>query len=137
MAASRCNRKLDFRNRKSMTLPRFLYLILLGIAGCGGPQPTEADPVRAKAALQTALDAWKNGDNEDSLKQRQPAVFVNEPAWRAGHQLVKYQIDSEQKNGLSWRYEVLLTLKAGQEKPKQQQALYTVDTDPAVVVVRD
>jgi hypothetical protein len=120
-----------------MTIPRFFCLLLLGVAGCSGPQPTAADPARAKAALQTALDAWKNGDSEDSLKQRQPAVYVNEPTWRAGHQLVKYQIDSEQQNGLSWRYEVLLTVQAGKGQPKQQQALYSVDTDPALVVVRD
>jgi hypothetical protein len=112
-------------------------LATAAIVGCGGAEPTVADPQRAKAALQTALDAWRQGETESSLQQASPAIHVNDPEWRAGKQLVEYRIEAEQPMGYSYRYDVVLTVKASQAQPKQQQVSYTVDTDPALVVVRD
>jgi hypothetical protein len=73
----------------------------------------------------------------ESLQQREPKIFVNDPLWSSNKRLVKYEIQSDQASGQSWRCEVLLTVQDGPGSPKQNQASYTVDTDPALVVVRD
>ena len=115
----------------------FLMMLLLGATGCGGPKPIAADSQRAREALQTALDAWQKGESEQSLQERSPPLYFNDPEWRAGKQLVKYEIGAEQPNGLSVRYDVALTLQGEKGAAEKRQALYTVDTDPALVVVRD
>jgi hypothetical protein len=114
-----------------------LALVLLGAVGCGTPQPTAADPNRAKAALQAGLEAWQEGGTEKSLKEGSPVIYFNDPVWRSGKQLGAYQIQSEQENGLSWRYEVELSMQGEGGRTVKQLASYTVDTDPALVVVRD
>ena len=56
-------------------------LILAAFSGCGTSLPPTADPGRAKAALESALDAWCQGDTVDSLRQRSPAVHFNDELW--------------------------------------------------------
>lgn len=112
-------------------------LLLVAVLGCSDTKPTAADPERAKAALQTALDAWRNGEAESSLQQASPAIHVNDPEWRAGKKLIEYKIEGEQSMGYSWRYDVVLTVQPEGGEPTRQLATYTVDTDPELVVVRD
>lgn len=115
-----------------------LYLSFCLLAGgCGTPLPPAADPAQAQSALKTALDAWQKGETAESLQSRSPAINVNDAGWSSGDRLVKYEIQSEQASGQSWKARVLLTVQNGSSSPTQQQATYTVDTTPAVVVVRD
>jgi hypothetical protein len=116
---------------------RLFVAALLLAAGCGKPLPPAADAQRARAALETALQAWQKGEPPEALQRADPAIHVNDPAWRSGQRLVKYQIESEQANGLSWRCEVLLTLRKGNGAAREQRALYCIDTDPALVVVSE
>jgi len=115
----------------------FLLPVLL-LAGCNGePLPPAADPARAKSALQTALDAWQKGENVESLKQRSPAIYFNEPQCNERNRLLKYEIESEEPNALSWRCRALLTVQTGDAKPKEIKANYLIDTGTAIVIVRD
>jgi hypothetical protein len=111
--------------------------LLLCAAGCGGSQPAAADPQQARNTLVQVLDAWKNGETADSLKQLDPAVHANDPDWRANKQLLKYEIGSEHAHGNSWSCQVVLTIQDSTGSKRDQQVSYTIDTAPELVVVRD
>jgi len=114
-----------------------LVLMLLCSAGCSDPLPPAANPERAREALQSALDAWQKGETVESLQAGLPAIHVNDPEWRSNTKLVKYEIQSGETHGLSWRCEVLLTFQNGAGKATPRQVKYIIDTDPALVIVRD
>jgi hypothetical protein len=122
-------------NRRTATAS--LAGLVLLVAGCSQELPPQAQPQRAREALTAALDAWKGGATESSLQARVPAIHVNEPEWRAGARLLSYEIKSEQAAGQSWRCEVDLTLQPLDGPRARQSALYCIDTDPALVVVRE
>jgi hypothetical protein len=122
-------------NSQPRQLLCLLFFLLAG--GCGTPLPPAANPGQAQSALKTALDAWQKGETAESLQSRSPAINVNDPGWSGGDRLMKYEIQSEQASGQSWKVRVLLTVQSGSGSPAQQQVTYTVDTTPAVVVVRD
>ena len=124
-------------NTVSVAARASLLLGLICAAGCSDTLPPAADPDRARTALQTVLQAWKNGEKIESLAQRDEAIHVNDPDWRSGKRLQAYEVKPGQPNGQSWRCEVLLTVQEGESKPRERRASYSVDTDPAVVVVRE
>lgn len=113
-----------------------LLLLLLAAAGCGRSLPAAADPGRARAALETALDAWKAGQNAQAMRDRSPAIYFYDPLAEDGAQLVDYRIVSEQANGQGWVCEVLLTVKDRQGQSVERRGGYNIDTDPALVIVR-
>ncbi len=120
-----------------MSKRRSLVLILLCAVGCSEPLPPVTNPEQARVALETALDAWQKGETAESLQTRLPAIHVNDPDWRSNKQLVKYQIGSGQGHGNSWRCEVQLTFQDSAGNATQRHIKYIIDTEPALVVVRD
>ncbi len=118
-------------------LLRWLPLVFVFAVGCSRTLPPTANPEKAKATLSTALDAWKDGATAESLQARQPAIYFNDPEWNGSNRLVKYEFDSEQANGMGWRCIVLLTVESGNGKSRQRKASYVIDTDPALVIVRE
>src|SRR4051812_34080271 len=91
-------------------LGSFLLLLLIS-AGCGTSLPPTADSAKARAALQTALDAWKKGESAQSLQTRSPPIHVNDFAWDNKDRLARYEILSEQSGGQNWKAKVLLTIQ--------------------------
>jgi hypothetical protein len=116
---------------------RCSLFVLLCAVGCGQPAPPAADPTRARATLQVALEAWQQGESAEALKARSPAIYFNEPACKEGNRLIHFEITTEEANGFNWRCNVLLTVQSADGKPKQRKASYLIDTDPALVIVRD
>lgn len=114
-----------------------IALVVASFAGCGPSLPPVADADKAKAALQAALDAWRDGASEESLQQRQPPIYVNEPDWRTGRKLAKYELGSGERQGQSWRCDVKLTFLEEGRETEPVPGRYSVDTDPAQVVVRE
>lgn len=112
-------------------------LILLLIAGCSPPLPPVADAEKAHDTLKAALDVWQKGEPVDALQKQTPAIHVNDPDWRAQKKLVKYEIGSGEPHGQSWRCEATLTVEDQQGKKTPLNVKYLIDTDPALVVVRD
>jgi hypothetical protein len=112
-----------------------LAVLLAGLSGCGGARP--ADPERARTVLLQSLDAWRNGASPESLRAGSPALTVVEPRWKAGCQLVEYELLGEGAPiGFDWQCRVRLTLREPSGKKIQEQALFTISTVPALVVVR-
>jgi hypothetical protein len=115
-----------------------LVLLVLSapLSGCRpGGQP--ADPDRARAVLREVLDAWHNGETPEALRGRSPSITVQEPKWQAGQRLLGYQfVGDGAPAGFDWQGTVHLSLQDPAGKKQQEQAVFTVSTAPALVVVR-
>jgi hypothetical protein len=110
---------------------------VLAATGCSGRKlPPAADPGRAKEALHEALEAWKKGASRDDLKSRTPPIYFNEPQWKQGTRLLKFEVEagSEKPHGQALRYTVVLSLHTG-SKETTRKVVYQINTDPQVVIV--
>jgi hypothetical protein len=114
----------------------WIFMMCCCAVGCGKRLPSAADPHRARTGLETALDAWKSGQEIDSLRKLTPAIYFNDEIWQAKKKLVKYEIQTEQANGQGWRCDVLLSVQNGGGSPTSKKVSYQIDTDPAVVIVQ-
>jgi hypothetical protein len=113
-------------------------MLLLSIApGCGQSLPPTADPAQARTALETALAAWQNGGTIESLQALTPPIYFNESIWMRGNRLVGYEFKSEERNGVSWRCDVLLNLESRDNKQRQRTATYFIDIAEAIVITQD
>jgi hypothetical protein len=123
-----------------MTRHRFLPIALTALlAGCsgsgGGARPVDAP--RAREALKTALDGWKQGVTPASFSTASPAMTVLDLDWMAGAKLVDYQLADDGKDfGPNLHVPVKLTLRTPQGKEVKKSVSYVVGTSPSVTVFR-
>jgi len=123
-----------------MRTRRVLLLVLAAVPlGCGGASaPRPPDPVRARAALHAALDAWQRGESAEALRQRRPPIHVVDHEWRSGVQLVRYRAsDAKQAAGGDLRCPVVLSLRGKNGKAFEKKAVFGVGTAPVLTVVRE
>jgi hypothetical protein len=115
-------------------------LATLFFAGCSGPSHAhDVDEPRAREALKTALDQWKNGAEPKSLQSSATPMTVQDLEWSAGAKLIDYQlVDDGKAYDANLRVQVKLTL-SGQDKGKttEKKVWYLVGTSPSVTVFRD
>ncbi len=96
-------------------------LVALAAAGCSGHGPGKFIPAEARArqALETALTAWKNGqDKPGNLRLDKVGVEVVDPAWSSGQKLSAFEIVSEDPGEGPRYFTVKLTLAKGQRTLK-------------------
>jgi hypothetical protein len=103
-----------------------LGLMALALCGCNRADRTELDILpsedKARAALETALTAWKNGEKMGNIKGDSCSIEVGDRVWMAGKKLAAFEIlGAEDKPGPRW-FSVNLTLKGAQP----QQVRYAV-----------
>jgi hypothetical protein len=111
-------------------------MLLLFCWGCG-PSAQRSDPVAGQAALQLALDAWKDGKGVDTLAQRTPPIHVADGDWKSGLALQSYSAETGGKPvGTDVNYNVILELKTAAGKVVKKNAVYTVATQPQLMVLR-
>jgi len=113
-----------------------IYLLIL-VAGCGKSLHDPVDPDKASAVLQTALEAWKQGEAFGHLQQRTPPIYFNEPEWKAGKQLVSFAAGKVEPMGRQARCLVKLSLRDRTGKTTEREISYQIDTTPQVVIVRE
>jgi hypothetical protein len=124
-------------------------LALSALPGCGSGPPTPADPAAARAALDRALTAWKEGKPADSLKNDDPPIVVSDHAWSGGASLLNYRIEpGDRRTGADQAFRVVLWLKddgaavkprgkaRAKAKDGQEETEYNVGTSPMLTVVR-
>ncbi|HUG70301.1 MAG TPA: hypothetical protein VMM76_21300 [Pirellulaceae bacterium] len=112
-----------------------LLIISLGL-GCGsrGGAPALNEDV-AKSSLSTVLDAWKQGQTQESLQQGSPSIIVVESQWKAGQRLVSYQVlDPSTSDGSNLHVPVVLELEDGAGVRSKHKVQYTVGTSPKITV---
>jgi hypothetical protein len=114
---------------------RYWAAALVAIAGCGRGLPPAANADRAREALQTALEVWKEGKSRESLREQTPAIYFSDDLWDVQARLVDYEIQPGAPNGQGWRCDVQQTLQSGDGPRRERVASYQIDTDPAIVIV--
>ena len=103
-----------------------LGMMFCALSGCGTSRheldilPNED---KARAALETALAAWKNGQRPGKVEGDSHGIEVVDRVWQAGGKLASFEIvQAEDKPGPRW-FSVKLTLKGA---PQPQQVRYAV-----------
>ncbi len=109
-----------------------LGLLTLVSCGCGGANRSELDIVpgadQARAALEKALTAWKNGEKCGKVQGDSQNIEVVDKVWKAGGKLAAFEIlRAEDKPGPRW-FTVKLTL-VGSAEP-QEVAYAVLGLDP-------
>jgi hypothetical protein len=81
--------------------------------GCTGPGTGQYVPSEgvSRKAVETALEAWKNGQAPGVVVGSSPSVSVVDSRRKAKQQLEKYEIVKEEKQDERTFYSVKLTLK--------------------------
>ena len=116
-------------------------LLALSLSGCGsgGSSVSSYQPTgtSAKAALATALDAWKSGrEKPGAIESSKPVVQVQDQVWDSGRKLKEYQIGDETSVvGEPTRFKVKLTFDGGD--PAHEDAEYVVFGKDPLHVFRD
>ena len=104
-----------------------LVLLTIGLFGCGGQSVSNYRPQggSAKAALTTALDAWKSGrEKPGTLDGQKPALQVLDSIWESGRKLKEFQIGDEQPSADGpTRFSVQLTFDG---EPATEKVEYVV-----------
>lgn len=112
------------------------FLALLP-AGCGRGLPPATDVKSAKEALTTALDAWKDGRSNESLRDGTPPIDFRDVFWDKGSKLSKYSIEKEEMSGLSARFTVKLTLADKAGEARERVVNYNADSGKLFVIRPD
>jgi hypothetical protein len=105
--------------------PKFGGWVLLALgaalAGCSKPGEEQFIPPEATArqALETALNAWKEGQAKPGqLSLGTAKIEVLDTVWKSGQKLSAYKIVAEESaNGPRW-FTVKLTLSTGEKTVK-------------------
>ena len=114
----------------------FVALVATVQVGCqAAAQP--AAPDQARATLQQALTAWKEGESPEAFRQRSSITAVDR-RWQEGYHLLSYDIVGDgQRSGLDWQCRVRLSLRTASGKKLDERGVYTISTSPALVIVRN
>jgi hypothetical protein len=110
---------------------------LLSSAGCRSSYDRYIPPTdHAQQALETALNAWQNGQRVGKVEGFAVPIEVVDSRWQAGHQLKSFQIlQEEESSGGPKVFSVRLVMK----RPATQMTVryYVVGKDPLLVYRED
>lgn len=93
----------------------------MALAGCSGSGERQFAPpeTTARRALETALNAWKDGRGKPGkLSPGDVAIEVADALWFSGQKLKAYEIVSEHWDGGPRWFAVKLTLATGEQTVK-------------------
>lgn len=82
--------------------------LMAAYASCGGPSMNPAAD-RARAALQSALEAWRAGEKPGLIPGTDPPVQAVDNDWTNGRKLAAFEILREQASNSDKRFVVKLT----------------------------
>jgi hypothetical protein len=126
--------------RHPVTLIALATALVGLLAGCRGrPAPAPAaDPETARAALQSALDAWKQGGPPDHLTEQSPPIYVADEDWINSFKLLHYKIQGAgQMHGSALVCPVQLKLADVKGRALEKNVVYKIGTQPTINIVRD
>jgi hypothetical protein len=126
-----------------VTRQRFLMLglaiVLSQFAGCSSaPSVANSDPTKAKEIATTILDAWKNGETMESLKQKTPPMFAVIDLWKDGSKLNSYEfVGDGEMVGPNVRFQVRFNCQDKAGKKVDKTIKYLVTTTPAITFIKE
>jgi hypothetical protein len=113
-----------------------VLMLALVLSGCGQSART-SDPDEGRKALQTVLEAWKNGEKPEAFAQQSPSIHASDGDWKSGLALQGYHARDEARLvGTDLNYAVDLELKTPRGQLVKKTATYAVTTHPQVLVLR-
>jgi len=117
---------------------RILLGMVVLLVGCGGPAHSQSDLDRAKAALEIALDSWKQGEVAAKLRSRpEPITFVDDDQ-KTGHKLVAYEWDGTGATDREMiRFTVKLSVQDRKGKKMERSTTYAVALKNPIAIGRD
>ena len=98
MLAHRISRSHAIRECRAVPVVAGLVILSAALAGCGGGEPVTGyapESERAKAALDAALSAWKNGQQPSQVEFDSLLLHVEDSDWKEGKKLTGYTIVSD------------------------------------------
>ncbi len=131
--------RATWRNASILRVGAALACMLILVNGCtDAPRAAAVDSSKAREALQTTLEGWKNGKKPEDLKTGPMAITAQDLDWLAGYSLVSYQVVDEGKNDdANLRIPVELKLRDPAGKEVSKRVSYVVGTNPSVTVFRE
>ena len=109
-------------------------LFLLASGGCSHGSGSPPSEEVARASLEAALKAWRDGGKPGTLAGTNPPVQVFDTPWAQGDRLASYEILGEETGTAEKQFNVRLTLA----KPERvQEVKYYVIGHGPVMVFRD
>jgi hypothetical protein len=126
---------------RSTSAPAFRWrgaavLVLIALSGCGSnAAPIAANQASTRQILESTLTSWKNGEKSEALKSASPSVLVEDPKWKRGEKLMKFEVEGK-PSGAERAFTVTLWLADAKGKEVREQVVYKVGTDPIVTVFR-
>lgn len=128
------NKKRTASSRQPLWLAGAL-VVMLACGGCGASAPS--DPDAGRSALQAALEAWKGGENSDTLAKRSPPIYITDGDWMSGLRLSSYQAENNGNLvGSDVNFKVVLELKTTKGEVVKRNAVYAVTTHPQLLIQR-
>ncbi len=97
-----------------------------------------SDAVKARALLQTSLDAWKSGVSLEDRRKASPPIYITEDLWRNEAKLSEYQLVGESEvlgSNIRFKVDLKWSMKSG--KTMEKTVRYLVTTQPALTIVRE
>lgn len=135
--SARAEGRLTASGTLGAILAALAAILAATLPGCSSGSANAVQPDRARAALETALNAWKQGQSLEQFGGSDGAMVVQDLDWLAGAKLVDYQlVDDGRPADANLRVDVKLTLQK-KGKPVEKTVRYLVTTSPAVTVFRD
>ena len=114
-------------------------MTVLALAGCCVSGLAPVDPEGARAALQSALEAWARGESAESLAHLKPCIHVSDPDWSGERlKLVRFEVAAPPAVvGAGLRFQATLTTQDGRGRSRRQAVCYRVYTAPHVCITRE
>lgn len=117
-----------------MTFPRLALLttplmIAALLAGCGGDgtQRYVQSSESARSSLETALNAWKNGDPHGTIESGDTEIDVFDARWRDGQQLESFEIVEELPADPHQTFKVTMRMKDATEDEENTYIVLGID----------
>jgi hypothetical protein len=116
-----------------------LCIVLSSVIGCSNaPSVSSSDPNKAKEIATTILDAWKNGETMESLKQKTPPMFAVIDLWKDGSKLNSYEfVGDGEMVGPNVRFQVRFNCQDKAGKKVDKTIKYLVTTTPAITFIKE
>lgn len=116
------------------TLIAFAIAIPLTLGGCSKTaRDLKLDAELARASLDQALKAWKDGKHPEELA---PEIIIGDPSWNAGLTLVAFEVKpaGETSDGTNLYIPVACQLQDASGKLSKAETTYIVGTSPAITI---
>lgn len=107
--------------------------LILSLTGCygGGHEKFIPSVQSARDALETALQAWKEGQPYKEIDSFEPKIQPVESRWQQGKKLIDFEIVEELEKESSKQFRVKLTLEG--DKAPEETTYVVLGKDPLYV----